>query len=140
MLTSLALVVAVAAPGIEFPRAFARASAPVRIDECGASRDGSDLVYRFDVSNTAGKSIVRVDVAFVFANPGERRYRGLQRLRIAETMDPGQSLRFSAQSGGLRRGDVSHGARYAACSVTAVEFSDGSRVDLPLDPQIFGTK
>jgi hypothetical protein len=137
MLTSIALIVAVTVPGIDFPLAFAPASSPVRIDECGASREGGDLVYRFDLSNTSSRSVTSVEVVFVFESRGDKHDRGVQQLHIVTSMDAGQSLRYSTRSGELRRADVSHGARYGACSVTGVEFADGSRVLLPLDRQVF---
>jgi hypothetical protein len=135
MLSTLVLIAAVTAPGIEFPPAAAAADRPVRIDECSATRAGLDLIYRFDLSNASDKSIERVEVAFVFENPGERAARGVQRLSISSEMEAGQALRFSAETGAIRRADISRGARYGACSVVGVSFSDGTHVELaPAEP------
>jgi hypothetical protein len=128
----LVLVAAFAPLGIEFPRAYAPAVSPVRIDECSAMRDGLDLVYRFDLSNASDKSVERVEVAFVFENPGEKSYRGIQTFVITTPMDAGQSLRYSDETGTLRRADVSRGAHFGACSVVAVQFADGTHVEAPL--------
>ena len=79
-------------------------------------RDGLDLVYRFDLSNASDKSVERVEVAFVFENPGEKSYRGIQTFVITTPMDA----------------DVSRGAHFGACSVVAVQFADGTHVEAPL--------
>jgi hypothetical protein len=128
----LVLIAALAAPGIEFPATYSPVPSPVRIDECSASRDGLDLVYRFDLSNTSAKSVDRVEVAFVFENPGEKSSRGMQKFAITTPMDAGQSLRYSDETGTLRRADVSRGAHFGACSVVAVQFADGTHVEPPL--------
>jgi len=131
VLPTLVLIASLTAPAIEFTRVAAPPEAPVRIDECGATRDGLDLVYRFDLSNASDKDVERVEVAFVFTNPGERNPRATQHLQIARELEPGQSLRFSTDTSVIRRADVSRGARVGACSVVAVSFSDGTRVELP---------
>ena len=128
----LVLMAALAAPGIEFPRAYSPSASPVRIDECSATRDGLDLISRFDLSNASNKSVERVEVAFVFENPDEKSYRGMQKFAITTPMDAGQSLRYSDETGTLRRADVSRGAHFGACSVVAVEFADGTHVEAPL--------
>ena len=127
------------APGIDFARSFAAGDAPVHIDECSASRDGLDLIYRFDLSNTSTKPVEHVEVTFLFANAGDRTPRGTQRLQITTEMEAGQSLRFSGDTGAIRRADISHHARYGACTVTSVGFADGTRVDIPIDQATFAT-
>jgi hypothetical protein len=130
---SLVLIAALTAPGIEFTRSFAPTPAPlpVRIDECAATRNGGDLVYSFDVRNTAEESVAHVDVSFVFQNPGDKTPRGVQRFSIAKDIEPGQMLRYAEDTQQLRRPDVSHGARYGACEVVGVRFGDGSEIDAP---------
>jgi hypothetical protein len=128
---SLVLAVAITAAGIEFRRNSNPAPMPVRIDECSATRDGSDLIYSFDLRNTAEKGVRRVDVAFVFENPGEQRRLGMQRFAIAKDMEAGQTLRYAADTEQLRRPDVSRGARLGVCSVVGIEFADGSHLGAP---------
>jgi hypothetical protein len=130
---SLVLIAAVTAPGIEFTRSFAPTPAPlpVRIDECAATHNGGDLVYSFDLRNTADKSVSRVDVSFVFQNPGDKFARGIQRFSIAKDIEPGQSLRYAEDTEQLTRVDLSHGARYGACEVVGVLFGDGSHIESP---------
>jgi hypothetical protein len=128
---SLVLIAAIAAPGIEFTRSFAPTPAPlpVRIDECAAMHSGGDLVYSFDLRNTAEKSVARVEVSFVFQNPGDKIPRGLQHFSIAKDIEPGQTLRYAEDTEQLRRPDLSRGARYGACQVVAVRFGDGSHIE-----------
>jgi hypothetical protein len=133
---SLVLVAGLAA-GIEFTQVARAVPFPVHIDECSAARNGPDLVYHFDVSNLTDKRVRRVEVAFVFENPGDKSYRGLQHFSIAESLEAGQSLRYSANTQELRRVDVSHGARFAACSVVGVLFADGSHLEAAPDPPSF---